>query len=72
MNEQEILRKAEADEGLTVEEIKVYQKLVPPVKHVYGKYGTLAKEYLEKHNFGKAVNLAYIASYILSAARSIP
>ena len=29
--------------GLTVEEIIEYQKTVKPVKHVYGKYGTLAK-----------------------------
>ena len=64
MNEQEILRKAEADEGLTVEEIKVYQKLVPPVKHVYGKYGTLAKEYLEKHNFGKYLMIENIPEYL--------
>lgn len=33
--------------GLTVEEIKEYQRLVKPVQHVYGKYGTLAKKYLE-------------------------
>ena len=32
---------------MTVKEIKVYQKAVKPVKHVYGKYGTLAKRYLE-------------------------
>ncbi|MBR1747584.1 MAG: hypothetical protein IJ735_05165 [Clostridia bacterium] len=50
MNEQEIMRKAEAGEGLTVEEVLVYQSLVKPVKHVYGKYGTLAKKYLEEHN----------------------
>ena len=64
MNEQEFLRKAEAGEGLTVEEIKVYQKLVPPVKHVYGKYGTLAKEYLEKHNFGKYLMIENIPEYL--------
>lgn len=28
-------------------EIKVYQKAVKPEKQVYGKYGTLAKRYLE-------------------------
>ena len=42
----EILRKAEANEGLTVKEIKIYQKTVKPEKHVYGKYGNLAKQYL--------------------------
>ena len=47
MNKVEVMRKAEAGEGLTVAEIKVYQKAVKPVKHVYGKYGILAKQYLE-------------------------
>ena len=48
MNKDEVLRKAENGEGLTVEEIKLYQSIVKPVKHVYGKYGTLAKIYLEE------------------------
>lgn len=47
MNVEAVIKKAESDEGLTVKEIKVYQKVVKPVKHVYGKYGTLAKRYLE-------------------------
>ena len=47
MNVEAVIKKAESDEGLTVKEIKVYQKTVKPVKHVYGKYGTLAKRYLE-------------------------
>lgn len=47
MNVEEVIKKAESDEGLTVKEIKVYQKAVKPVKHIYGKYGTLAKRYLE-------------------------
>ena len=47
MNRAKIMRKAEAGEGLTVAEIKVYQKEVKPPKHVYGKYGTLAKQFLE-------------------------
>lgn len=47
MNVEEVIKKAESYEGLTVKEIKVYQKSVKPVKHVYGKYGTLAKRYLE-------------------------
>ena len=47
MNVEAIIKKAESDEGLTVKEIKVYQKAVKPVKHVYGKYCTLAKRYLE-------------------------
>ena len=47
MNVEAVIKKAESDEGLTVKEIKVYQKAVKPVKHIYGKYGTLAKQYLE-------------------------
>ena len=47
MNVEAVIKKAESDEGLTVKEIKVYQKAVKSVKHVYGKYGTLAKRYLE-------------------------
>lgn len=47
MNKAKVMRKAEAGEGLTVAEIKVYEKAVKPKKHVYGKYGTLAKQYLE-------------------------
>ena len=58
MNVEEIIRKANANEGLTVEEIKIYEKVVKPKKHVYGKYGTLAKEYIEEHNFGKLLSLA--------------
>ena len=48
MNVEAVIKKAESNEGLTVKEIKVYQKAVKPVKHVYGKYGTLAKQYLEE------------------------
>lgn len=47
MNVEAVIKKAESNEGLTVKEIKVYQKAVKLVKHVYGKYGTLAKQYLE-------------------------
>ena len=58
MNVEKIIKKAEANEGLTVEEIKIYQQAVKPIKHVYGKYGTLAKLYIEEHNFGKLLSLA--------------
>ena len=58
MNKAKVVQKAEAGEGLTVAEIKVYQKDVKPEKHVYGKYGTLAKQYIEEHNFGKLLSLA--------------
>ena len=58
MNVEEIIRKADLAEGLTVEEVKIYQQAVKPKKHVYGKYGTLAKQYIEEHNFGKLLSLA--------------
>lgn len=47
MNNAEILKNAERGEGLTAEEVLQYQKLVKPQKHVYGKYGTLKRKYLE-------------------------
>ncbi|MDE7439103.1 MAG: TnpV protein [Clostridia bacterium] len=53
MDREALLRKADNDEGLTVEEIIEYGKIVKPVPHVYGKYGTLAKQYLEEHAVGK-------------------
>ena len=46
--QQQVIRKVERGEGLTVEEIKIYQEAVKPTKHVYGKYGTLKKIYLEE------------------------
>ena len=58
MNKREILQKAESNEGMTVAEIRAYQKMVKPEKQVYGKYGALAKHYIEEHNFGKLLSLA--------------
>lgn len=58
MNVEEIIKKADLGEGLTVEEVKIYQQALKPKKHVYGKYGTLAKQYIEEHNFGKLLSLA--------------
>ena len=49
MNKAKVVQKAEEGKGLTVAEIKVYQKSVKPERHVYGKYGTLAKQYLENN-----------------------
>ena len=57
MTLEELERQSET-EGLTVEEVIEYQKLVKPVYHVYGKYGALAKRYLEEHNFGKLLSFA--------------
>jgi hypothetical protein len=53
MNKQELLKKDESGEGLTASEVKAIQKLDKPVKHTYGKYGNLAKIYLEEHNVAK-------------------
>ena len=47
MKVSEVLEKANREEGLTVEEIKIYNANVKEKKHVYGKYGTLAKQFLE-------------------------
>ncbi len=46
--QEQVIMKAERGEELTVEEIKIYQKAVKPVQHVYGKYGTLKKKYIEE------------------------
>ena len=64
MNAKEIIAKADRGDGLTVEEIKVYQQAVKPVKHVYGKYGTLALKYLEEHNVGKYWALENLPEYL--------
>ena len=58
MDKEKIIKLLDAKGELTVSEVKLYQKLVKPQKHVYGRYGTLAKEYLEKHNVGKLWALA--------------
>jgi hypothetical protein len=58
VNKKELLEKAENENELTIEEVIEYQKLVKPVVHTYGKYGTLAKQYLEEHNVAKYWGLA--------------
>ena len=47
ITDRQLLAKVEEGEDLTVDEIKRYQKLVKPQKHVYGKWGTLKRKYLE-------------------------
>lgn len=47
ITDRQLLAKAEEGAGLTVDEIKRYQKLVKPQKHFYGKWGTLKRKYLE-------------------------
>ena len=44
-------------EGLTAEEVTEYRRLVKPVRHVYGKYGTMKKKYLEEHDWVKTAAL---------------
>ena len=58
----QLLAKVEADEGLTLEEVNRYQQLVKPVKQVYGKYGTLKREYLE--DIGLDWTIANLAEYL--------
>ena len=64
MNAQEIIAKADRGEGLTEEEIRVYREAVKPVKHTYGKYGTLAKKYLEEENVGKFWAIENLPEYL--------
>ena len=47
ISDKQLLAKVEADEGLTVEEVKRYYQITKPQKQVYGKYGTLKRKYLE-------------------------
>ena len=68
MNKAKVIRKAEAGEGLTVAEIKVYQKEVKPRKQVYGKYGTLAKQYLENKGINWAI--ANLPEYLHSVDKA--
>lgn len=62
MTTQEVLRKAAEGEDLTVEEVIIYQAAVKPVKQVYGKYGTLKKQYLE--NKGIDWTIANLSEYL--------
>lgn len=58
MNVAEVMKKVQNGEGLTLSEVKFYQQRVKPQVHTYGKYGNLAKIYLEEHCFGKMIALA--------------
>ncbi len=64
MNDAEILTKAERGEGLTEEEVMRYEELVPPVHHVYGKYGTLARDYLENRAQAKMWTIENLPEYL--------
>lgn len=69
MNAQVIITKADRGEGLTEEEIKVYREAVKSIKHTYGKYGTLAKKYLEEENVGKLWAIENLPEYLHSIDR---
>ena len=51
-------------DDMTVEEVMEYEKNLKPVEHVYGVYGTLAKEYLKEHNVGKYWSIEDLPSYL--------
>ena len=64
IDDKALIAKADAGEGLTVEEIKCYQQLIKPQHHVYGKYGTLALRYMEEHNVGKLWAIENLPEYL--------
>ena len=64
MKVNEIIEKASRGEGLTVEEVKIYNANVKPIKHVYGKYGNLAKRYIEEHDFAKYLTIENLPEYL--------
>lgn len=64
MDIQEIIAKADRGEGLTAEEVKIYQATVKREKQTYGKYGTLALKYLEEHNVGKYWAIENLPEYL--------
>ena len=47
ISDKQLLAKVESNEDLTVDEVKRYYQIKKPQKHVYGKYGTLKRKYLE-------------------------
>ena len=62
ISDKQLLAKVEADEDLTLEEVKRYRQLVKPVKQVYGKYGTLKRKYLE--DIGLDWTIANLPAYL--------
>ena len=64
MDIQEIIAKADRGEGLTAEEVKIYQATVKREKQTYCKYGTLALKYLEEHNVGKYWAIENLPEYL--------
>lgn len=64
ISDRDLLIKAYEGDGLTVEEVERYNKIVKPLQHVYGKYGTLAKIYLEEHNTAKLWGIDNLPDYL--------
>ena len=64
ISDKQLLTKVEADEDLTVEEVKRYYQITKPQKQVYGKYGTLKCKYLE--DIGLDWTIANLAEYLHS------
>lgn len=64
IDDKALIAKADSGEGLTAEETMRYRQLVKPVKHVYGKYSTLALKYMEEHNVGKLWAIENLPEYL--------
>ena len=62
ISDKQLLAKVEADEDLIVDEVKRYYQITKPQKHVYGKYGTLKRKYLE--NIGLDWMIANLPEYL--------
>lgn len=62
ISDKQLLAKVEADEDLTVDEVKRYYQITKPQKQVYGKYGTLKRKYLE--DIGLDWTIANLAEYL--------
>ena len=62
MNDKELLKKVENGDDLTVNEVKRYYQITKPQKQVYGKYGTLKRNYLE--DIGLDWTIANLAEYL--------
>jgi len=70
MDIQEIIIKADRGEGLTAEEVKIYQATVKREKQTYCKYDTLALKYLEEHNVGKYWAIENLPEYLHGVDKS--
>ena len=62
ISDKQLLAKVEADEDLTVDEVKRYYQITKPQKQVYGKYGTLKRKYLE--DIGLDWTIANLPEYL--------